>query len=46
LEDQYIVEYNVDSAIKELFDRINSSEDSQSSVFSILGNPEDYQALD
>ena len=46
LLDEYTVEYNVDSAIKEIFNRINSSEDSQGAVFEVLGTPEDYEALD
>ena len=46
LLDEYTVEYNVDSAIKELFNRVNDSEDKQASAFNMLGTSEDYEALD
>lgn len=46
LEDIYTRAYNVDSAIKELFNRINVSEDQQGSMINILGTPEDIERLD
>ena len=46
LDDEYIVEYNVDSAIKEIFNRLNKSEDDSGSIINILGNQEDIDALD
>ena len=46
LLDTYTREYTVGAAIKELFNRINASEDAQGSVFNILGNVGDYVALD
>ena len=46
LENEYIVEYNVDSAIKALFDRLNKSEDQSGSVINVIGTQEDLDALD
>ena len=46
LNEEYPVEYTIGGAIKEIFNRINISEDKQGSVFNILGNPEDYSKLD
>ena len=46
LENEYIVEYNVDSAIKALFDRLNKSEDQSGSVINVVGTQEDLDALD
>lgn len=46
LDDVYTREYNVDSAIKELFNRINSDEDASNSISAIVGTAEDIAALD
>ena len=46
MEDTYIIEHTVDSAIKELFDRINSDEDKSDSISVIVGSAEDIAALD
>ena len=46
MEDTYIIEHTVDSAIKELFDRINSDEDKSDSISVIVGSTEDIAALD
>lgn len=46
MEETYIRGYNVDSAIKELFSRINNSEDKSNVVSSIIGTAEDIAKLD
>lgn len=46
LKDNYYVQYNVDSAIKKLYDRLNSAEDSQGILSNLLGSPEDFATLD
>lgn len=46
MEEPYIKQYNVDSAIKELFNRINTTEDQQGSVINIIGTTEDLEKLD
>ena len=46
MEEPYIRQYNVDSAIKELFNRINTSEDQQGSVINVIGTTEDLEKLD
>ena len=46
VEDTYIVEHTLDSAIKELFNRINADEDASNSISAIVGTAEDIAALD
>lgn len=46
LKDEFAVEYTVEGAIKQLFDRLNEAEDKQGSTFNVLGTPEDFEALD
>lgn len=46
MDDPYIREYNVDSAIKELFNRINEDEDKSGTIAAIIGTAEDIKKLD
>ena len=46
LEETYIVEHNVKSAIVELFSRVNKTEDESGQFASIFGTPEEIAELD
>jgi len=46
LDEIYPVEYNVESATKELFNRLNKFEDAQTSVLAILGTATELAQLD
>ena len=46
LKEEYSVQYTLNSAIKELFNRINSTEDTSGSIFNVLGTTQDFQDLD
>lgn len=46
MEDPYIVEHTLDSAVKELFNRLNSVEDSSNTVSAVVGTAEDIAKLD
>ena len=43
---EYTVEYTVDSSIKELFRRINNSEDSTGAIAHMIGSAQDFATLD
>lgn len=45
LEDPYYREYTVESALIELFDRINVEEDKTSSISSLIGSPQEIEEL-
>ena len=46
MEDDFYVNHTVDSAIKNLYDRINADEDSSNNIAAIIGTAEDLQRLD
>lgn len=46
LTNTFYKEYNVDSAIKQLFSRINSNEDRDGTLFRVIGTAEDFEKLD
>ena len=46
LEDEYPVQHNVASAIKELFDRVNLAEDEKGAIINLVGTAQDLQDLD
>ena len=46
MEDDFYVNHTVDSAIKNLYDRINADEDSSNNIAAVIGTAEDLQRLD
>ena len=46
LLDEYTVEYTVESSIKELFKRINETEDSTGAISHMVGSAQDFAELD
>ncbi len=46
LEDPFMVSYNVKDALQEIFDRVNSIEDVQTSVTLILGTQEELEEIE
>jgi len=46
LREEYPVEYTINAAIKELYNRINTAEDYQGSLSNIFGTSEDFYNLD
>lgn len=46
MDDPYYVNHNVDSAVKDLYNRLNATEDTSNNLAAIIGTAEDMQDLD
>ena len=46
LEDSFLVDYNVKTALQNLFDRINNSEDSYSNLLLVVGTQKELQEIE